>query len=151
MAGDQVTVKMDEGGDTVVVLTTKVVPNLQVISMPGVALAADLDLPAISTATPPDNTVLDVDIFLSYCVCDTGNKRGGDGTAYAVKDRLEKEGWKVFMDNNLEGGDDWGAVINMNVAASKCMVALSSTRFAVLRPDPLPMAGTSWTLNEVRA
>jgi hypothetical protein len=90
-------------------------------------------------------------IFLSYCVCDTGNKRGGDSTAYQVKAALEAAGFEVFMDCNLEGGDDWGTVINTSLLGADAMVALSSTHFAKLRPEGMAMAGTSWTLNEVRS
>ena len=90
-------------------------------------------------------------VFLSYCVCDTGNKRGGDSTAYKVKAALEDDGFNVFMDCNLEGGDDWNAVINDNVQNADAMIALSSKHFAQLRPPGMALAGTSWTMQEVRA
>ena len=79
----------------------------------------------------------------------TGNKRGGDSTVYKVKEWLEAAGFTVFMDNSLEGGDDWGSVINDNLINACCMVALCSTHFAQPRKPHEPMPGTSWTRNEV--
>ena len=90
-------------------------------------------------------------MFLSYAVCDTGDKRGGDGTAHKVKKALEDEELTVFMDDALKGGDDWGTVINTNMRTADTMVALSSSHFAKLRPPGMDMAGTSWTMQEVRA
>ena len=78
-----------------------------------------------------------------------GNKRGGDGTAFKLKEWLEKFGLSVFMDDQLEGGDNWDMVLNNNLMNAKTMVALCSTKFAQLRKDHEPMPGTSWTRQEV--
>ena len=87
---------------------------------------------------------------MSSCVF-PGNKRGGDSTAYKVKKALEDVGLNVFMDDCLEGGDDWGTKLNEALHKATCMVALSSEHFAQLRKEGEPMAGTSWTRNEVSA
>jgi hypothetical protein len=68
-----------------------------------------------------------------------GNKRGGDETAYKIKAVLEDAGFEVFMDDSLEGGDDWGTIINTKLQSSSCMVALCSEHFAKLRTTGQPM------------
>ena len=116
------------------------------------ATAEDLMIvrrPRRDTICDPEPTHEGADVFLSYCVCDTGNKRGGDGIAHRVKAALQSAGLSVFMDDALQGGDDWGTVINKNLRSARTMVPLCSTHFARLRPPGLPMAGISWTLNEV--
>lgn len=102
-------------------------------------------------------TAVHTDVFLSYCVCDTGRTRGGDFTAIDICDHLRSlrkaDGTmlKVFMDTELKAGDDWSRVLNLNLRNAACMVAVCSEHYAQTRPPGVPMAGTSWTRNEVVA
>ncbi len=59
------------------------------------------------------------DIFLSYSRSDTG-------AAAKIVELLEAEGWSVWWDTRLRGGDSWDKVIEREIEAARCVAVIWS-------------------------
>ncbi|MBX9745697.1 MAG: N-acetylmuramidase domain-containing protein [Hyphomonadaceae bacterium] len=76
------------------------------------------------------------DVFLSY-------KREDRGRAKVISDAIEKHGFSVFFDAEIDVGEAWNARIERELNAAKCVVVLWSERSA-------PSHTGEWVHNEAR-
>jgi len=76
------------------------------------------------------------DVFLSY-------KREDRGRAKVISDAIEKHGFSVFFDAEIDVGEAWNARIERELNAAKCVVVLWSNRSA-------PSLTGEWVHNEAR-
>lgn len=76
------------------------------------------------------------DVFLSY-------KREDRGRAKLISDGIEKHGYSVFFDEEIDVGQSWNARIEHEIKEAKCVVVLWSERSI----DPV---NGEWVHNEAR-